>query len=243
MSFAVTDERGRLRVREHVAERAVRQARAPRDAVVPPHGRRPRALQPRGAGAARDRTATGPSLGHFLEERALLARVRRPADRAPGRRRLVGRPAPDVELPGALPDRVLRQPRDARLPRPPAVAHGRRRLAPLRRGARARRGATACGSRTPVESVQPPRRPRRRSRRAAARPSASTTSSSPRTPTRRWRCSPTPTRPRARAARRDPLPAQRGGAAHRRARCCRAAAARGRAGTTTCSTSRPASRP
>ena len=31
-------------------------------------------------------------------------------------------------------------------------------------------------------------------------------------------------RPRARAPRRDPLPAQRGGAAHRRARCCRAAA-------------------
>ena len=49
-----------------------------------------------------------------------------------------------------------------------------------------------------------------------------------------------PTRPRARAARRDPLPAQRGRAAHRRAACCRAAAAPGRAGTTTCSTSRPA---
>ena len=44
---------------------------------------------------------------------------------------------------------------------------------------------------------------------------------------------------RARAARRVPLPAQRGRPAHRRARCSRAAAAPGRAGTTTCST-RPA---
>ena len=65
----------------------------------------------------------------------LLARVHRPADRAAGRRRLVRRPAPDVELPRALPDRVLRQPRDARAARPPEVADGPGRLAPLRRGA------------------------------------------------------------------------------------------------------------
>ena len=49
-------------------------------------------------------------------------------------------------------------------------------------------------------------------------------------------------RPRARDPRRDPVPAQRGGPAHRPRDCCRAAAARGRAGTTTCST-QPAGRP
>jgi uncharacterized protein len=54
-----------------------------------------------------------PSLGHFLDEHS-YSRVRGLADHPPGGRRVVRRPAPDVELPRALPDRVLRQPRDAR---------------------------------------------------------------------------------------------------------------------------------
>ena len=75
----------------------------------------------------------------------LLARLRRAADRAAGRRRLVGRPGADVALPGPLPGRVLRQPRHARLHRPPALAHDQGRLAPLRRGAH-RAAARRCGS-------------------------------------------------------------------------------------------------
>ena len=47
--------RRRLRVQRLVAERAVRQARAPGHAVVSPDDRRPRALQPRRARAARAR--------------------------------------------------------------------------------------------------------------------------------------------------------------------------------------------
>jgi predicted NAD/FAD-binding protein len=50
----------------------------------------------------------------LLSSEHSYSRVRGPADRPPGGRRVVRRPAPDVELPRALPDRVLRQPRDAR---------------------------------------------------------------------------------------------------------------------------------
>ena len=74
--------------------------------------------------------------------------------------------------------------------------------------------ATACGS---------PRRCARSSatrtastsRRAAASPSASTRSSSPPTPTRRSRMLADADAARARDPRRDPLPGQRGGPAHR----------------------------
>ena len=132
----------------------------------------------------------GPSLGHFLDGAPLLARVRGSADRPAGRGRVVRRPAPDVELPGALPDRVLREPRDARL-RATARSGARSSAARIATSRRWwRRGATA--------SASPPRSSRSagtpttsRSRRAAATPSASTTSSWPRTPTRRSRCWPT----------------------------------------------------
>ena len=238
MSFGVSDGAGDFEYCSALAERAVRQARAPRDAVVPPHGRRPRALQPRGARSCWRATDAGPSLGDWLERAQLLARVRRAADRAAGRRRLVGRPAPDVELPGALPGRVLRQPRDARLPRPAALAHGAGRLASLRRGAdrAVARPAAALDARR--------RRSRAttttsRSRRAAASPSASTRSCSPPTPTRRWRCSPTRATASTSCSARSPTSPTRPCCTPTRA-CCRAAAAPGRAGTTTCSTSRPA---
>ena len=146
---------------------------------------------------------------------ALLARVRRPADRPAGGRRLVRRPAADVELPRALPGRVLRQPRDARAARPPEAGARSRaaRTATWRRSSR--RGATACGWRrrcrassgTPTTS-----RSRRTGRARALRRGR------PRHPLRPGaRAARRPHRPRARAARRDPVPAQRGGAPHRRA--------------------------
>ena len=52
-----------------------------------------------------------------------------------------------------------------------------------------------------------------------------------------------PERGRGRGPRRLPLPAQRGGPAHRPRRCCRAGAPRGRRGTITCSPSRAAAAP
>ncbi len=74
-------------------------------------------------------------------------------------------PRPDVELPRALPRRVLRQPRDARLPRPAALADRAGRLAPLRRRAAAA-PAQPSAHRHPGHRDPPPRRPRHR---AAAR--------------------------------------------------------------------------
>ena len=201
----------------HVAERPVRQARAPRDAVVPADGRRRTC-----ASTARRATLLairrpGPSLGDWLEERALLARVRRPADRAAGGRGLVGRPArrcgasPRASCVEFFDNHGMLGLRDR--PQWRTVA---RRLAALRRGARravarppaARRRRSTRSSATTTTS---------RSRRAAASPSASTRSCSPTHSDQALAMLADATRPRARAARRDPLPAQRGGAAHRRA--------------------------
>ena len=147
-------------------------------------------------------------------------------------------PASLWSFPGALPRRVLRQPRDARLPRPPALADGRRRLAPLRRGARRAVRATASASARRSTSVRRDDDGVTRARCAAARAerfdevvlachadqalamlerplasaSASCSARSPTSPTRR-RCTPTP-------------------------RCCRAGRRRARRGTSTSSRSR-----
>src|SRR3954470_11436858 len=64
-----------------------------------------------------------------------LGGLRGARDRPAGRRGVVRGPRADVELPGALPRRVLRQPRDAGAARPPAMADRDRWLAPLRAGA------------------------------------------------------------------------------------------------------------
>ena len=240
MSFAVTDEAGDF----EYASTSPNGLFAKRAHLATPWFHRMvadlRALPARGPGAARDRRRR-PVARALPGGAPLLARVRRPPDRPPGRGGVVGRPAPDVELPRALPDRVLRQPRDARLPRSPEVADGRRRLAPLRRGAgravarppaplhagraRSRRHADHVdghAARRRGRALRP-RRARHALRpgaQAARRPQPrASTSCSARSPTRPTRRCCTPTR-----------------------RCSRAAAARGRAGTTTCSRSRPASR-
>ena len=87
---------------------------------------------------------TAPSLGAWLEREGLLPPLHRPPDRPPGLRRLVRRPGADVELPGQLHGRVLRQPRHVQPPRPAALADGRAaaRAATSRRSPRP--GATAC---------------------------------------------------------------------------------------------------
>ena len=75
------------------------------------------------------------SLGHFLEQRGysqpFVDRLLVPQASAVWS----ADPTPDVDVPGRLPLRVLRQPRDAVAHRAPALAHDRRRLAALRRRA------------------------------------------------------------------------------------------------------------
>ncbi len=73
---------------------------------------------------ARAATGEGPSLGQWLEQQRFSRPVRRAPDRAPGLGGVVGRPAPDVDLPRPLHGRVLRQSRHALVPRP-AAAGGR----------------------------------------------------------------------------------------------------------------------
>ena len=77
----------------------------------------------------------GPVAAPLPRRRRLLRVLRRAAARPAGLGGVVRRPGPDVELPRRLPRRVLRQPPRAAAPRPALMAHGHRRLAPLRRGA------------------------------------------------------------------------------------------------------------
>ena len=177
----------RLRVRQHVRQRAVRQARAPRGSrgSIACSPTSCASSAPRASCCARAtrgrRSGTGSRSCGF--SRPFIDR----ADRAPGLGRVVGGPAADVDVPGALPGRVLPQPRHARAARP-AASGARSRAARRATSRRSRsRGATASGCRTPVQAIERARGPRDWSRRAAERPSASTRSCSPRTPTRRSR--------------------------------------------------------
>ncbi len=92
---------------------------------------------------------TAPSLGPVARGAGLLPALHRPPDRAPGLRRLVGRPGADVELPGQLHGRVLRQPRHVQPARPAALAHraAAARAATSRRSPRPGATACACGRR------------------------------------------------------------------------------------------------
>ena len=243
MSFGVSRRGRRLRVQRRLAERAVREARAPRHAVVSPDGRDLLRFNRAGARAARieptatdSRWATGSSSGGY--SRAFVERLIVP--QAVGG--VVGRPGAAVELPGALPGRVLRQPRDAR------------RSATARAGGRSPAARTATSRRSMRPLARPPaaldagardrapRRPRRARRRRggeperfdevviadALRPGAA-------------RCSPTPPSASASCSARSPTSPTRP-CCTPTARCCRAAGAPGRAGTTTCS-SAPSGRP
>ena len=156
---------------------------------------------------------------------------------------MVGRPAPDVDASRRASSSSSSTTTGCSASREPAaVADGARRLAaptsrrciaPLRDRLRARDAGHARSTATTTTSRVTPRggEPERFDEVVLATHSDQALRDARRRD-----------RPRARAPRRDPVPAQRGGPAHRHARCCRAAAARGRAGTTTCSTRRPACR-
>ena len=132
------------------------------------------------------------SLGAFLDDEGFSPLVRRAPARAPGRRRVVGRPRADVVLPGALPRRSSSP--TTGCSRSPGARTGRRsraaRRATSRRSPPPSPTASACAR--PIAAVT--RHPthvdvvrRRRGRRGVRRGRAS-----PRTPTRRWRCSTDP---------------------------------------------------
>ena len=174
----------------------------------------------------------GPSLGDWLDERGYSR---------PFIERLIVPQASAVwsadprqmwTLPRALSGAILRQSRDVRVPRSPAVAHDRQRIAHVceRRGAPVARPAARIDPRSGDTQVRESRRDRYARRRIGAfrprgdrdalRPGATdargcharaSTRSSARSRTRATRPSCTPT-----------------------SRCCRAGAAPGRAGTTTC---------
>ena len=132
MGFSVSDGARRLRVLGHAA-RHLRPPGPPAQPRLPRHAARLAPLQPRGAGADRDerhRALARPLAGGTR----LLPPLHRAPDRPPGLRGLVGRPGADVELPGQLHGRVLRQPRHVQPARPAALAHRAGRLAQLRRG-------------------------------------------------------------------------------------------------------------
>ena len=152
----------RLRVQGQLAQRPVRQARATSSrpgftawwptwcaSTAPPAsccGRPP---------------DEGPSLGQWLEQQRFSPPLHRPADRPSGLRGVVGRSAPDVELPRALHGRVLRQSRHARAPRPAPLANrpgGSARYVE----ALTRRFSGRLRLGTPGQRVTPPRRPRAR---------------------------------------------------------------------------------
>ena len=221
--------RRRLRVREHVAERALRQALARALAGLPADGARRAALPARRPRAAR--RARAAAAARVAGDARRLRRVRGARDRAAGGGRLVRRPGADVDVPGALPGRVLRQPRHARAARAAELAHGQRRLQALRRGADrgVRRPHPALHAGALDRALRGPRRGHARRRRARGlrrgrdrrprRPGAGdarrprrrrSARSSARSPTRPTRRSCTPT-----------------------AVCCRGAGGHGRAGTTT----------
>ena len=180
------------------------------------------------------------SLGAFLDDEALLALVRRAPARAPGRRRVVGRPRADVVVPGALPRRSSSHHHGmlslTGRPQWSTIAGGSARYvealtAPF---------ADRIRVRTPIAAVDPPPHPRRRraatARRAeefdevviAAHADQALRAADRPQPSARPRSSaPSPTSP----TRRSCTPT---------ARCCRAGAQRGRRGTITCSPSRAA---
>ena len=202
---------GRLRVRRLVAERPVRQARAPRrrrgSTGWSPTSCASTARRARCSASTRRPVAARAGSSDRGYSRAFVERLIVPQAAAVWS----ADPDADVELPGALPGRVLRQPRDARLRGPPAVAHGhaaargatsRRSTRPFADRIRLRapvtrdRGASDDHVRRRRRALRPgrPRRPRRPGARACSPtrppPSARCSARSPTSPTRRS-CTPT----------------------------------------------------
>ena len=193
------------------------------------------ALQPRGARPDRD-ADDDRSLGDFLADGGYSRLVHRAPDRAPGLRGVVGRPGADLVVPGrASWPQFFAQPRDALAHRAPAVAHDRRRLRALRRGAHRALRRPHPRSRTPVARGHAPPDARRGVAATAGRREFDEVVIAAHAD-QALAMLDRPHAPRARAPGRLPLPAQRGRPAHRRALLPRRRRAWA-AGTSTCSPS------
>src|SRR3954453_2007711 len=214
----------RLRVLERLGGRPVREARACGVAELPADGARLPALQ-----QARSRAARGPErqrdavAARVARRLCVFAAVHRAADRSAGLGCLVGRPGPDVGVPGALHGRVLRPPRDAGPRRAAEVDDREGRLEELRRGA----GGRVQGSAAPLvpdRRAAPPRRPHRgragRRRAGGLRRGRARGALRPGAADARRQC----IRDRARVAPIDPVPVERGRPAHRHGPAAEAAA-------------------
>ena len=232
MSFSVSDGHGDFEYSGASPQRAVRQAPAPAHAVVSPHGLRPGCASTAGPGAAAsDGDDAVHRCGDWLERAALLAAVRRSADRPAGLGRVVRRPrrrcgasrrgswpssSTTTACSGSAAGRsggssagvgAVRRGADRAVRRADAAADAGRAVAPRRSGvlvcaARRRRRALRRGR--AGHSLRPGARAARGRHRARARGA------------RR--------RSRTRPTRRSSTPT---------AGCCPAAAGPGRAGTTT----------
>ena len=219
MSFSVSDGRGGFEYNGSSRERPVREPREPRAPVVPPDDPRPAALQPRGAGADRAQRQR-PVPGRVPRRGRLLARVRRAADRA-------RRPPPC-----GRPTR-RRCGSSRRASSPSSSTTTACSASPAGRSGARWRAARAATSRRLTRRRSPTRlrlsragaadRALRRLRRGHAgrrrAASASTRWCWPRTPTRRWRCSPTRATPSARCWARSPTSRTRPSCTPT-ARCC-----------------------
>ncbi len=180
----------------------------------------------------------GPRWGNGSSEQRLLRRVRGATDRSAGIRRVVGGPAPDVELSRAFPGGVLRAPRDAG-----ADAGDRAgvpsRAAPPATSRRSRPpGASSCGCALPcrASSAMPTHvlvKPRGGEAERFDEVVMATHSDQALAHARRRRASAS-----TRSSGRCPISATRQCCTPTRG-CCPAAGAPGRAGTTTCSMSPP----
>ena len=236
MSFSVSDERAPLRVRQHLAGGPVRHAGQLREPGLPAHGGRGAALPARGAGAAAG-GLVDISLVDWLRRERFSEYFVRASDRAPGGGRMVGGPSRrcGASRPASWPSSSTTT-ACWRCASAPLAGHPRR-LGALRRGADARRSPTASARARRSSAITRAadhvmvhaarRRARALRRGGAGHPLRSGAGAADRRH-----------RGRARGARRNPLRRERGRPAHRCAAAAPAPARRGRAGTTTCSTSR-----
>ena len=215
MSFSVRNERSGLEYNGTSLNSLFAQRRNLRAAVVPAHGARDPALQPRGAAPARRATATRSTLGDYLRRAALLAPFLDDYLLPMG----AAIWSPDPQRCCAFPARFL-----VRF----MHNHGMltRRRPPGWRVITRRLGALCRAARRAVAPPHPPATAPVRRRCAApptacgssargGRPSASTTCSSPATPTRRCALLADPSRAEREILGALPLPAQRSRAAHR----------------------------
>ncbi len=191
MSFSVSDEAGDFEYNGTSPNGLFAKRAHLVDAVVPAHGRRPRALQPRRARAARRRATTTRRCATGSSERGYSRAVRRAADRAAGVGRLVGRPGADVDA-SRRASWSSSSTTTACSASAAARAGGRSRggSRALRGGARRARGATGSGSRRRSRAIA------RHDDHVAVTPRGGEPERFDEvvlaaTPTRRWRCSPT----------------------------------------------------